>query len=267
MHVDCEAGQINNRVLGCVSVVADIREAVAALIEESRAVAWPDTSQWLERIARWRDQRSDVEELRTGAAVNPNAFMRLATSAFPDVRVMVTDVGQNQLWAAQSALIGEGARFLSPGGLGAMGFALPAAISAALESGETLLVTGDGGFQMNIQELQSVVQHALPIRMLVLNNRSLGMVRQFQDAYFEGRAQSTVWGYSAPDFENVALAYGIPSRTVEREAECGAALAWMSAQEGPCLLQVMLEPKTDLYPKVKFGRPLSEMEPAVDFAE
>jgi acetolactate synthase-1/2/3 large subunit len=267
VHVDCIEEQINNRVPGCVPLIADIRDALAAFVDASRTATWPTRSNWLERIARWRQQRPDVEELGTGIPINPNTFMRAATAALLDTRVVVTDVGQNQLWAAQSALIGKDERFLSSSGLGAMGFALPAAISAAMESGQTLLVAGDGGFQMNIQELQSVAQHALPIRMLILNNRSLGMVRQFQDAYFGGRLQSTVLGYSTPDFEKVALAYGIPARTLARAEDSEDALLWMQSQKGPCLLQVMLDPKTDLYPKVKFGRPLSEMEPAINFTD
>lgn len=267
VHVDCMEAQINNRLSGCVPIVSDLREAVSAF-QSIPLTFCPAQNEWLGRIVRWRQQRTDCDELdHDDATVNPNAFIRAATGAFPDVKVMVTDVGQNQLWAAQSALIGKHERFLSPSGLGAMGFALPAAVSAAMESGETLLVAGDGGFQMNIQELQSVAQHALPIRMIILNNRCLGMVRQFQDVYFEGRLQSTVTGYSTPDFEKVALAYGIPARTLTTPDECEAAFTWMHAHEGPCLLQVMLDPRTDLYPKVKFGNPLSEMDPAVDFTD
>ncbi len=267
VQVDCIADQINNRVSGCLPIVADIRDALAEFVEASKSITWPARSQWLARIAQWRDQRPDVDELGADLPINPNAFMRAATAALSDTRVVVTDVGQNQLWAAQSSFIGKEQRFLSPSGLGAMGFALPAAISAAMESGTTLLVAGDGGFQMNIQELQSVAQHSLPIRMLILNNRCLGMVRQFQDAYFESRLQSTVWGYSAPDFEKVALSYGIPAKTLVNMKGCEAALHWMKSTTGPCLLQVMLDPKTDLYPKVKFGKPLSEMEPALDFTD
>lgn len=267
VHVDCIEEQVNNRVTGCVPIIADIRQALSAFVDVSQTLDWPNRDEWRERIAQWGRQRADDEELGRAVEMNPNAIVRAATEALPDTRVIVTDVGQNQMWAAQSARIHKDERFLSPSGLGAMGFALPAAVSAALESGETLLVAGDGGFQMNIQELQSVAHHALPIRMLILNNRCLGMVRQFQDTYFEGRLQSTVWGYSAPDFEKVALAYGIPARTLTKMEACEAAFAWMRAQKGPSLLQVMLDPATDLYPKVKFGRPLSEMEPAITFTD
>lgn len=267
VHVDCVDAQINNRVTGCTPIVADIREALSVFADVSRANEWPSRQAWLARIAEWRRQRTDYDELRDSVPMNPNEVVRAATKAFPSAQVIVTDVGQNQMWTAQSAFIGKETRFLSSSGLGSMGFALPAAISSAMESGEALLIAGDGGFQMNIQELQSVVQHALPIRMIVLNNQCLGMVRQFQDTYLEGRLQSTVWGYSAPDFERVAQAYGIPARTISTMSESADAFAWMKDQNGPCLLQVMLDPQIDLYPKVRFGSPLSEMEPAVEFSE
>ena len=267
VHVDCVEEQINNRVAGCTPIVADIRDALSAFKDVSRHHDWPCRKDWLSRIADWRRLRTDRAELGDTVPLNPNEFVRKATHCLASARVIVTDVGQNQMWAAQSALIGNETRFLSSGGLGSMGFALPAAVSAAMEMGETLLIAGDGGFQMNIQELQSVAHHALPIRMIVLNNQCLGMVRQFQDTYLEGRFQSTVWGYSAPDFTRVALAYGIPARTIRKIDESNDALAWMKKQKGPTLLQVILDPKTDLYPKVRFGRPLSEMEPVVRFSD
>lgn len=262
-QVDCVDGQVNNRVAGCVPVIADIRDALPAFIGATPPAGGFLRRDWLARIDAWRRQRDDCAELGGSAPLNPNAIVRAATEAFPSARAIVADVGQNQLWAAQSAVLGEETRFISSCGLGAMGFALPAAVSAAMEAGETLLIAGDGGFQMNIQELQSAAQHALPIRMIVLNNRCLGMVRQFQDAYLGGRHQSTVWGYSSPDFSRVARAYGVPARTLDGADGCADALAWMRGVEGPSLLQVMLDPGTDLYPKVRFGKPLSEMEPPV----
>jgi len=264
-HIDCVEAQINNRLTGCTPIIADIFDFLLAADELTATIAWPDRREWLGCICRWQQQRKDCEELGEDIPMNPNVLVRELTSEFPAARVIVTDVGQNQLWAAQSAYIGESQRFLSPGGLGAMGFGLPAAISAAMAFGETILFAGDGGFQMNIQELQSVVHHALPLRMVVLNNKSLGMVRQFQDSYFDGRHQSTVWGYSAPDFMKVALAYGIPAKTLVNMDEFREVFEWMKRQKGPCLLQVMLDPTTDLYPKVKFGSTLSEMDPPVDF--
>ena len=144
-----------------------------------------------------------------------------------------------------------------------MGFALPAAIGAALSSGSpVVMVAGDGGFQCNIQELQTVRYLKLPLKMVVINNGCHGMVRQFQETYFEGRYQSTYWGYSAPDFARVASGYGIEGRTLDRTEEMEKGLRWLWAEPGePKLLQVMVHLTANAYPKIAFGRPISEMEP------
>ena len=154
-----------------------------------------------------------------------------------------------------------------------MGFALPAAIGATFAAGHApvVVVAGDGAFQINIQELQTVRRNRLPIKMIVLNNRSLGMVRQFQESYFEGRYQSTVIGYDAPDFARVADAYGIASRRLDGEQLANGraqnlaiheALDWLWRDPlEPALLEVGIPMSANVYPKLAFGRPITEMEP------
>jgi acetolactate synthase-1/2/3 large subunit len=178
----------------------------------------------------------------------------------------VVDVGQHQMWAAQSLDLEPHQRFLTSGGMGAMGFALPAAIGATLVSqgAPTVMIAGDGGFQLNLQELQTVAHSELPVKMVILNNRCHGMVRQFQESYFEQRYPSTMWGYSAPDFERVAGAYGIAAGTVADPSRVGEALSAMWADpDTPYLLQVMIHPFANAYPKIAFGHPITEMEPFV----
>ena len=145
-----------------------------------------------------------------------------------------------------------------------MGFGLPAAIGSAISApGKAVtMIAGDGSFQCNIQELQTVVRLSLPIRMVVMNNRCHGMVRQFQQSYFEGRYQSTMWGYSAPDFSALATAYGIPSRTIDSPSQIDDAAEWLAKfTDGPCLLQVMISPFANAYPKLAFGKGIAAMEP------
>lgn len=144
-----------------------------------------------------------------------------------------------------------------------MGSGLPLAIGASLAGGPTALIAGDGGFQLNIQELQTVVRNALPLMMIVLNNRSHGMVRQFQDTYYDGRHRSTVLGYSAPSFTAVAVAYGIPAQRIDSAEAVPGALEDLVRHGGPALLEVMIDPRANAYPKIAFGHPLSEMEPFV----
>jgi acetolactate synthase-1/2/3 large subunit len=129
-----------------------------------------------------------------------------------------------------------------------MGFSLPSAIGTAitLRDKTVVCIAGDGSFQCNIQELQTVVRLGLPIKIVIINNESHGMVRQFQESYFDSRFQSTVWGYSAPDFARVAEAYGIPGRTVSEPEQVADGIAWLSSEDGaPALLQVMISPRAN----------------------
>jgi acetolactate synthase I/II/III large subunit len=145
-----------------------------------------------------------------------------------------------------------------------MGFALPTAIGATLakQREPIVVIAGDGGIQLNIQELQTIVRNTLPVKIIVLNNKTLGMIRQFQDSYFEGRYQSTLWGYSTPDFEAVGTAYTIESKTISKAEEIDEALEWLWADpHKPSLLQVMIDTFANVYPKIAFGKPITEMEP------
>jgi acetolactate synthase-1/2/3 large subunit len=181
-------------------------------------------------------------------------------------KVYLADVGSHQMWAAQSLELNKKQHFLTSGGMGAMGFSLPAGIGAciALDKQPVVVLVGDGCMQINIQELQTIVRNNLPVKIVVLNNNSLGMIRQFQDNYFESRYQSTYWGYSAPDFAKVATAYGIESKTIVNAEDILEAIEWLWSDENsfkPQLLQVMIDPQTNTYPKIAFGRPITEMEP------
>jgi acetolactate synthase-1/2/3 large subunit len=166
------------------------------------------------------------------------------------------------MWAAQSLDLGPYQRFLTSGGMGAMGFALPAAIGAAIAGGPVVAIAGDGGFQLNIQELQTVARNKLPLKIIVLNNGCHGMVRQFQESYFSSRYQSTLWGYNTPSFVEIAKAYGIAAASVSNCNEVEAALTIMSHDpQCPYLLEVFIDTMTNVYPKLAFGRPFGEMEP------
>jgi len=263
-HVDCDPGEINNRVSGCRAVVADVRAFLEALLPRLEGAKPGDRAAWRDEIAVLRREWDDCAELRGIRGINPNAFMHALSRASQDAAVYVADVGQNQMWAAQSLDLGAEQRFMTSGGMGSMGFALPAAIGAALVPGGRPIVAlaGDGGFQANIQELQTVANSRLPVKMVVLNNRSHGMVRQFQEAYFAGRHPATVLGYSAPDFVRVAEAYGIRARRLERTEDVEDALAWLWwTPAAAALLEVTIGGDVNVYPKTAFGRPLPEMEP------
>jgi acetolactate synthase-1/2/3 large subunit len=261
-QVDVDPGEINSRVSGCRAVVGDLKSFFAQALEMAEEA--PPRDRWLEEILALRNACPDTAELTGVPGINPNAFMHQLSRAMRDAAAFVVDVGQHQMWAAQSLELQAGQRFLTSGGMGSLGFALPAAIGAsfARPGQPVVVIAGDGGFQCNIQELETIVHEHLPLKIGVVNNQSYGMVRQFQGDYFEGRYQSTVWGYSAPDFVKVAAAYGIPSRAVRHVNEVQPALDWLSeSPDDPCLLEVAISVAANAYPKIAFGHPLTRMEP------
>ena len=290
-HVDVEPGEMNNRVKGCRTLVSHLHPFLQAALQSVTRGKASVTSDgkangtdngkaestsgegdsgpygaWRERIADLKATWPDTGELPDVPGINPNAFMHQLSGHIMarGVAAYVTDVGQHQMWAAQSLEIGEDQRFLTSGGMGSMGFGLPAAIGAALVSDgrAVVLVAGDGGFQSNLQELETVARNHLPVKMVIINNGCHGMVRQFQESYFDGRYQSTLWGYSAPDFARVSTAYGIDAHTVADPAEVEDAIEWLWRDPSkPQLLQVMVDTYANAYPKIAFGRPLTEMEP------
>ena len=174
----------------------------------------------------------------------------------------VCDVGNHQMWAAHGLRVGSRQAVHYSGGMGAMGFALPAAIGIALQSGRRVLVlTGDGSLQVNIQELDTLSRLGLDIGIIVMNNHSLGMVKNFQDLYFDGRDQSTRKGYSSPDFAAVAGAFGIPAERISKAEEVAAAMHSMAGRKGPFLLELAMPYATECRPRLAFGRKLDEQLP------
>ena len=268
-HIDCDESEVNNRIQNCTAIISDLNpafETLTGLLEPFGEKISKQTAEWRDEIAALRSQWPDTEELRGQPGINPNVFMHQLSRATPSAAAYVSDVGQHQMWAAQSLEIGDDQRMITSGGMGSMGFGLPAAIGCAIASPgrPVVVIAGDGGFQCNIQELQTIAHLGLPVKIVVINNECHGMVRQFQESYFEGRYQSTMWGYSAPNFESIGKAYGIPSFTVSEPGKVERALAaFMEDPNGPALLQVMIPPTTNAYPKLAFGHSMESMEPFV----
>jgi acetolactate synthase I/II/III large subunit len=267
IHVDCEGGEINNRLQGCISIVADVKVFLnnfCIKYKKERFKKWED---WYKEINVLRKKWDDTKELEC-KGINPNNFMHILSQNSKKAKGYVADVGAHQMWAAQSLELQKNQLFLTSGGMGAMGYALPAAIGASFSFQQKPIVAiiGDGCMQINIQELQTIVRNKLPIKIIIINNESLGMITQFQQSYFEGRYQSTLWGYTAPNFEKIAKAYGIVSKTIKKTEQIINATKWMwndANSSKAVLLQVMIAPLTNIYPKIAFGKPITEMEPFV----
>lgn len=259
-QVDVDPGELDGRVQTTCSLASDLRSVMPYLLK-SQLVGSPSPD-WLEELSRLRIAWDDREELGDVSGINPNRFMKELGDNSPAASCFVTDIGAHQMWAAQS-LETYGRRFMSSGGMGAMGYALPAGMGAslALDRSPVVVIAGDGGFQCNLQELQTVVRNGIPLKMVVMDNRSLGMVRQFQEAYFEGRYPGTVWGYDSPDFTAIAEAYGIRSMSISSDTDVDEAIRWLWDDPGPSLLVVSISPEVGIAPKMAFGRGLDEMEP------
>jgi acetolactate synthase-1/2/3 large subunit len=274
-HIDVDASAIGKNVGADIAVCADLRQTLEALLPLVRKV---DRSAWLKQIAVWREQKPAVYLPRKDGKMLPQAVIETLDRVSEGKATVVTDVGQNQMWAAQFYRYTRPRSFLSSGGLGTMGFGVPAAIGAQLACPNDLVVSinGDGGFQMNIQELVVAVEHKLPVKFVVLNNSHLGMVRQWQDLFYGGRHSATVLTPNnrptnekitcdeedpvyLPDFVKVAEAYGIRSKRVKTIEEAEKVFAEAFNDPHPWLIECIVAEDENVLPMVPPGAALSEM--------
>ncbi len=264
-HIDIDKAELNNRLTDCEILHSDLKDFFNQC--NNRTFSKPNIKEWLGQIEQKSMDWPDDKELKDISGINPNSFMHSLSSSSDLAFAYTADVGNNQMWAAQSLKVFKEQLFITSGGMGAMGYSLPAAIGICIANGKSPVVSisGDGGFQINIQELQTIVRNNLPVKIVILNNKSLGMIRQFQDKYFESCYQSTVWGYSTPDFEAVSKAYGIDSCTISElsEIEQGLNHLWEDPSS-PYVLNVNIDVYTNVCPKMLYGSPLDKMDPALD---
>ncbi len=257
VHIDVDPVEINKTVPTDFSIVGDLRDVVPALTPFIEA---RDRSAWLARIQEWRGEsvERDILTQETDELV-PQYVIRQLWEATQGKVIVVSDVGQNQMWEAQYYDHQLQRGLLTSGGLGTMGFALPAAIGAklGLPDQPVWVVAGDGGFQMNIQELATVVQEQLPIKVALLNNGFLGMVRQWQQLFFDKRYSNT--RLLGPDFARVAEAYGITGITVQEKGEVAPAIARAMETPGPGVIDFRVVQEEYVYPMVTPGDAISNM--------
>jgi acetolactate synthase I/II/III large subunit len=266
-QIDIDEGEINQRVKVNQYVHSDIREFIKIALQVDHEFVIPDFSSWQQRINVLKAKWLDISENKVTDYSNPNMLIHRISAASKKAHGYIVDVGNHQMWAAQSIELEDDQFFLTSGGMGAMGFALPTAIgsSYAVKNKPVMVIAGDGGMQMNIQELETIAYHKLPIKIVIINNHSLGMVRQFQQSYFDERYEATLWGYSSPDFEQVSHAYGIESFSVNSDSQLSEGIIRMwNDPTIPFLLQVNIPAEINAYPKIAFGSPMTEMEPFIN---
>jgi acetolactate synthase-1/2/3 large subunit len=257
-RVDVDIAEIQGRINADVSVHSHLNDFLLTL---DQMEIESDFSDWLGSI--YADAAAMPQKLEQSAEVefNPNELMSWVSSISSGSNGYVVDVGQHQMWAAQSIEIQAHQRFITSGGLGAMGFALPAAIGAAIvQPGRWVVIAGDGCTQLSLPELQTIKQHNLPITVCVINNRQHGMVAQFQEANMEGRYFATRDGYSAPDFCELANAFGIKSLRLQSSQEMYDADELVSNwNTGPLVLEFIVSNEAKALPKMDSGTELKDL--------
>ncbi|MDX1492996.1 MAG: thiamine pyrophosphate-dependent enzyme, partial [Longimicrobiales bacterium] len=257
VHFDIDTASIGRTVVPDISVVGDLADTLPVLAARVGAM---QRSSWLAQLRNWdRDAVSVRPPLDSGPLAARAVIRAIAERVSRTRSIVVTDVGQHQMWLAQELPDIEPRSHLTSGGLGAMGYALPAGIGAAVGRGgrDVWVVVGDGGFQMNVQELATAVQEGLRLRIAVINNGYLGMVRQWQEMFYEGRYSASE--IPGPDFVALADAYHMPARSVARGEDVEEALDWAGELDGPVLLDLRVTREENVYPLVPSGAALDEL--------
>ncbi|MDR3539548.1 MAG: biosynthetic-type acetolactate synthase large subunit [Desulfosporosinus sp.] len=257
IHIDIDLAEIAKVVRTHIPIVGDARLVLEELLKAFEGLKVPHVTYWWDQLLAWKKGypiRYDKERL------TPQMVIECVGELANEDTMVVTDVGQHQMWAAQVYPVVKSRNFVTSGGLGTMGFGLPAAMGAQIARPNDLvvLITGDGSFQMCIQELATIAHNKLPIKIILLNNGVLGMVRQLQK-FFYGERYSYTDLHANPDFIKVAEAYGIRGIRVDSIEQVRSAITEAIKHPGPVLLDVTISRNDDVLPIVPPGKPITEM--------
>jgi acetolactate synthase-1/2/3 large subunit len=266
IHVDIDPAEIGKNRVPDIPIVGDVKlvlqklnKAVQELAPEMKPKKEAARAKWWTQIREWKDEHP-FDRSRSEDEIKPQHLMDEIDRLSGGQAIVTSDVGQHQMWAAQLIRFNEPRLWINSGGLGAMGFGLPSALGAQMARPDKLVfaICGDGGFQMSIPELATIASHALPIKIIVMNNGYLGMVRQWQTLFYNNRL-SAVELDCFPDAEKLAGAYGFKGRTIDKPWQLAQALEEAIKEPGPYLLNVKVTRDENVYPMVPAGGAIYEM--------
>jgi acetolactate synthase-1/2/3 large subunit len=266
IHVDIDPAEVSKIRHADLPIVGNVKRVLPKLLAELKDLA-PSMKEknsaprdaWWKQIQEWKEEHPLIS-ISSPTEIKPQHLMAEIDRLSGGRAIVASDVGQHQMWAAQLIRFNEPRLWINSGGLGSMGFGLPSAIGAQFARPDKLVfaIVGDGGFQMSIPELATIMNHSLPIKIIVMNNGYLGMVRQWQELFYNNRL-SEVELSSFPDVEKLAGAYGFKGRTVSSVDEMPSALKEAVNEPGPYLLNVKVTPFENVFPMVPAGGAINEM--------
>ena len=264
IQVDIDHNELGSKIDVDFTVHSDVKQFLQELQKYNFTL---NTSAWLDTLFTYKEKFSSLVGIDSHDKI-PNMIISKIADYLKE-EVVTVDVGQHQMWTAQSLTTKENQKVLFSGGMGAMGFALPSAIGATIASeARVIVIAGDGGIQMNIQELEVIRRRNLPIKIFVLNNRNLGMVRQFQELYFDKKYLGTLDDYSVPNLVDIAKAYGISARNIDDIVDIDSQLKDIFSTNKPELINIILdETMTTVEPKLIVNKPIEDMHPFISKEE
>jgi acetolactate synthase-1/2/3 large subunit len=255
-HIDIDPAEFNKRVKVDYILHGDLKEVLQALIP---FIEKKDRSDWVKHLEEYKN-KYPLEFEDSNEVIKPQRFLKRLYEITQGKAIVSTDVGQHQMWTAQYYLFDEPNRWITSGGLGAMGFGFPAAIGAAVAKPNDLVISisGDGSFQMCMQELATVRQYNIPVKIVLLNNNFLGMVRQWQELFYNERFSESEYQFN-PDFIKIMEAYNIPGKRIEKPSQIDEGIEFLLSENGPTFLEVVIPAEEKVFPMIPAGKSQRDM--------